>query len=417
MAAIPAKNKKDDSKESESKENPLAKAQANVLVISEELPKNTPTVHGVDFNKDRSIDYILNCYKVCGFQATNVGLAVERINEMLDYRLTMEEIKEDLKINGEKSNFAGCSKEELEIKMRDTRCTTFLGLTSNMISSGTREVIRYICEHNMVDCIVTTCGAIEEDVMKLFAPHYMGSFELKGRDLRLKGQNRIGNLIVPNNTYCKFEDWLTPILLTMLDEQKESFKKNPLNPIIWTPSKLIRRLGKEIGKLKNCRESVWYWCYKNNIPVFSPAITDGAVGDVLYFLSYKHEGFILDIARDIRGINDIALSAHKSGMIILGGGLIKHHICNANLMRNGANWSVFVNTGQEFDGSDSGARPDEAVSWGKIRLDCKPVKVYGDATALFPLIAAGTFAHPKHHNFGCKPKRKLAECYDIPQLK
>jgi len=25
----------------------------------------------------------------------------------------------------------------------------------------------------------------------------------------------------------------------------------------------------------------------------------------------------------------------------------------------------FINTGQEFDGSDSGARPDEAVSWGK----------------------------------------------------
>lgn len=36
---------------------------------------------------------------------------------------------------------------------------------------------------------------------------------------------------------------------------------------------------------------------------------------------------------------------------------------------------VYVNTGQEFDGSDSGARPDEAVSWGKIRTDAKPVKV------------------------------------------
>lgn len=31
--------------------------------------------------------------------------------------------------------------------------------------------------------------------------------------------------------------------------------------------------------------------------------------------------------------------------------------------------------GQEYDGSDSGARPDEAVSWGKIKLDANPVKV------------------------------------------
>ncbi|KAK3275721.1 hypothetical protein CYMTET_16165, partial [Cymbomonas tetramitiformis] len=70
----------------------------------------------------------------------------------------------------------------------------------------------------------------------------------------------------------------------------------------------------------------------------------------------------------------------------------KHHICNANLMRNGADFAVFVNTAQEFDGSDSGARPDEAISWGKIRMDAKPVKVYGDATLVFPLLVAQTFA-------------------------
>lgn len=96
-------------------------------------------------------------------------------------------------------------------------------------------------------------------------------------------------------------------------------------------------------------------------------------------------------------------------IVIVGGGVIKHHILNANLMRNGADYAVFVNTGQEFDGSDSGARPDEAVSWGKIRLDAKPVKVcsltlsqclnwdlylqiYADATIVFPLLVAMTFA-------------------------
>ncbi|CAM9686647.1 unnamed protein product [Choristocarpus tenellus] len=62
-------------------------------------------------------------------------------------------------------------------------------------------------------------------------------------------------------------------------------------------------------------------------------------------------------------------------MIIVGGGLVKHHTCNANLMRNGADFSVFINTGQEFDGSDSGAKPSEAISWGKIKIDAKPVKV------------------------------------------
>ena len=68
-------------------------------------------------------------------------------------------------------------------------------------------------------------------------------------------------------------------------------------------------------------------------------------------------------------------SPRKTGMIILGGGVPKHHICNANMMRNGADYAVFINTAQEFDGSDSGAHPDEAVSWGKICGSAKTVKV------------------------------------------
>jgi deoxyhypusine synthase len=91
-------------------------------------------------------------------------------------------------------------------------------------------------------------------------------------------------------------------------------------------------------------------------------------------------------------MNNQAIFAKHTGVIILGGGLIKHHISNANLMRNGADFALYLNTGQEFDGSDSGARPDEAVSWGKIRTTARPVKIYADATLVFPLLVAQTFA-------------------------
>jgi len=94
---------------------------------------------------------------------------------------------------------------------------------------------------------------------------------------------------------------------------------------------------------------------------------------------------------DLIRINDLALNAEKTGIILLGAGVIKHHICNANLFRDGANYALYINTAQEFDGSDAGARPDEAVSWGKIRGDAKSVKVYGDATIIFPLVVAGAF--------------------------
>jgi len=198
--------------------------------------------------------------------------------------------------------------------------------------------------------------------------------------LREKGINRIGNLLVPNDNYCKFEDWIMPILDKMLQEQQD-------DNINWTPSKIIHRLGLEIDD----EESIYYWAAKNNIPVFSPALTDGSLGDMLFFHSYKQPGLKVDILEDLRRLNGMAMRAQNSGMIIVGGGLIKHHICNANLMRNGADFSVFLNTANEFDGSDSGARPDEAVSWGKIKLTAKPAKIYGEASMIFPLLVAETF--------------------------
>ncbi|KAM4598561.1 deoxyhypusine synthase-like [Polymixia lowei] len=300
-----------------------------------------------------------------GFQATNLGMAIQEVNNMIEQRLMPVEAEE--------------GSEQTDSRPRG--CTIFLGYTSNLISCGVRESIRYLAEHNMVDVMVTTAGGIEEDFIKCLAPTYLGDFALPGKDLHQKGLNRIGNLLMPNDNYAVFEEWLLPILDQMLQEQNTKGTR-------WTPSKMIHRLGKEI----NNENSVYYWAYKHNIPVFSPALTDGALGDVFYLFSSKKPGLVLDIVEDICRLNDITMSARNTGMIILGGGVPKHHIANSNSMRNGANYSVYINTGQEFDGSDSGARPDEAVSWGKIRTDAKPVKVFADASLVFPLLVAETFA-------------------------
>lgn len=183
--------------------------------------------------------------------------------------------------------------------------------------------------------------------------------------------NRIGNLIVPNRNYCAFEDWVVPILDKMLEEQETS--KSTGEALFWTPSRIIRRLGMEIDD----ESSVCYWACRNNIPIFCPALTDGSLGDMLYFHTFKTapQQLRIDIVEDIRRINTLAVRAKHASMIILGGGVIKHHIANACLMRNGAESAVYINTAQEFDGSDAGARPDEAVSWGKIKADAPCVKV------------------------------------------
>jgi len=337
-----------------------------VLVSSEEMPEGSEKVVGYDFNQGVDHHKLLQSYKYSGFQATNFGLAVDEIIKMIECRkLPIPEDKIDVcKVNGVKNN-----------------CTIFLGFTSNMASCGVRETIRFLVQHKMVDCIVASAGGVEEDFIKCLAPTYIGDFSLPGRELREKGINRIGNLLVPNNNYVKFEEWLMPILDKLLEEQKET-------GVPWSPSKIIHRLGLEIKD----EESIYYWAAKNEIPVLSPAITDGSLGDMLFFHSYRNPGLTVDILGDLRIINQLAMKSVNTGMIILGGGLIKHHICNANLMRNGANFSLFVNAANEFDGSDSGARPDEAISWGKIRKDATPVKIYGETSLIFPLLVAETFA-------------------------
>lgn len=72
-----------------------------------------------------------------------------------------------------------------------------------------------------VDVIVSSAGGVEEDFIKCLAPTFLGDFRLSGKELRLKGINRIGNLLVPNDNYVKFEDWIMPIFDQMLEEQKK----------------------------------------------------------------------------------------------------------------------------------------------------------------------------------------------------
>eukprot|EP00193_Tetraselmis_chui_P015628 CAMPEP_0177781838 /NCGR_PEP_ID=MMETSP0491_2-20121128/18097_1 /TAXON_ID=63592 /ORGANISM="Tetraselmis chuii, Strain PLY429" /LENGTH=361 /DNA_ID=CAMNT_0019301997 /DNA_START=1 /DNA_END=1086 /DNA_ORIENTATION=+ len=350
---------------------PSVAAQA-VLVKSETMPDDAPTVRGWDFSDGADLDGIMAAMLTSGFQATALGQAVNEVNRMIQWRLSDEAVT-----------------KTTEQEWRDpavraaTRCKIFLSFTSNLISAGTREQFKYLAQNKMVDVIVTTAGGVEEDLIKCLGKTYLGDFSLKGADLRKRGLNRIGNL-VPNDNYCHFEDWIVPILDEMLAEQQR-------DGVNWTPSKVIRRLGLEIKD----ESSLYHWAAKHDIPVYCPGLTDGSIGDMIYFHSYKNPGLKIDLVEDIRLMNDHAIKCpppRKTGIIILGGGLPKHHVCNANLMRNGADFAVYINTAQEYDGSDSGAKPDEAVSWGKIRLDAKPVKVHADASIVFPLLVSQTFA-------------------------
>ncbi|MEK6919291.1 MAG: deoxyhypusine synthase [Nanoarchaeota archaeon] len=319
-------------------------AKANLLRKSEEI--SGLTIKGYDFDKGVNWENIIDSYSSTGFQATHLSRAIEIVNEM-----------------------------------RKNQAFIYLGYTSNMVSSGLRDIFRFLVKNKMVNFVVTSAGGIEEDIIKCLGSFILGDFKANGADLRKKGINRIGNIFVPNNRYVDFESFFQEILEELYQEQKKTGK-------IVSSSELIWKLGEKIDN----QESIYYWAAKNKIRVHCPAISDGAIGDNIYFFKFKHPDFAIDLTQDIKIINDTTIGLKKSGLIILGSGMIKHAILNANMLRNGADYSVYINNSQEFDGSDAGATPDEAVSWGKILPGAKSVKVFGDATILFPIIVAKTFA-------------------------
>lgn len=305
-----------------------------------------PKVKGYDFEQPFDFEKFMEAMAHTGIQATEMSRGIEIINTMLE---------ENAKI--------------------------YLSMTSNIISSGLREIITFLVKNKFVDVIVTSAGAIEEDVIKTMRPFVLGSFEAPGRALFEKGVGRIGNIFAPFDRYLYFERFMNPFFEKLYEKQKKEGR--PL-----CTSEFTRELGLAVDN----KESFLYWAARNDIPVFCPALTDGSIGDLFYFQRQKHKDFYIDIVSDHEKIINLVMEYEHSGAIILGGGVPKHYVLNANIFKDGLDYAVYVTTAQEFDASDSGGNQQEAMTWAKLKVNAPNVKIKSEATVVFPMMVAGSFA-------------------------
>jgi len=293
-----------------------------------------------------------------GFQGSHMGMAFNILTKMLD----------------EKKN---------------GKLSIWMSFTGNMISSGNREIISYLVKNRLIDGITTTAASLEEDVIKCIKPFHLGSFDIKGEFLLDESIGRIGNILAPMDRYLYFERFFNDFFKKLMKEFKgipctyevagemgEHIKNNPLTK-------------------KNYDKSFLYWAWKNKIPVFCPGITDGAMGDLTTFFKRKNPDFAIDVTKDNYELTRLLQNANKAGCIILGGGISKHFLLNSAIFREGFDYSIYITTAHEYDGSDSGGNQEEAISWAKIKPNAARVKVVADATLVFPLLVAGVLARLK----------------------
>jgi deoxyhypusine synthase len=257
------------------------------------------------------------------------------------------------------------------VKMKKEGARVYLTFTSNMVSSGLRGFFAQLIKLKIPDIVVTTAGSIEEDIMKAVGEKFIiGEFFSDDIALYETGVNRVGNLFVTNESYAKFEDIINPML-------KKLYEIKPR----WPTSELL----KEIGLMLNDENSILYQAAKNNIPVFCPAVTDGATGFHLFLFQQNHPDFVIDSVKDFSNILFAVSQDDKKGIISLGGGVTKHYAILSALLNGGLDYAVYMTTSMFTSGSMSGATTQEAKSWGKIKDDSDAATVIGDVTITFPL--------------------------------
>ena len=265
--------------------------------------------------------------------------------------------------------------KETIIKMKKDGCKIYLTFTSNMVTSGLRGFFAQLIKLGLVDVVVTTVGGIEEDIMKANKEDFViGSFSEDDVELYEKGVNRVGNLFIRTESYAKFEDLMKPYLKSIYSSNKRV-----------TPSEMFL----EIGKMLDDEDSILFQAARKKVPIFCPAVTDGAFGFHLFMFQQEHSDFVVDVVKDFSNILFSTSQDEKKGLISLGGSISKHHAILACLLNGGLDYAVYMTTASSSSGSMSGASTNEAKSWGKIKDDSDAVTVIGDVSVTFPLVMVG----------------------------
>jgi deoxyhypusine synthase len=263
----------------------------------------------------------------------------------------------------------------LERMFSDKNSYNFLSFPADIVSTGLRGALASAVKY--FDAMITTCGTLDHDIARAFGGKYrLGTFEADDGALHRKGVYRLGNIFIEKDEYgLMVENAFNKIMediYTSKDYKRE-----------YSPSEIIN----EFGKRMKDNGSITRQAYLNKVPMFNPGIVDGAFGTQLTLFAQDHD-FKLNVLRDEQALANIAFDNKVSGALMIGGGISKHHVIWWNQFKGGLDYAVYITTASQYDGSLSGARLTEAVSWGKIKEKAKYTTIDGDATIILPIMLA-----------------------------
>ena len=290
----------------------------------------------------------------------NEGMSIDKIFESLS------------KSGGFESRNLADGLSVLTEMINDKECINFLSFVGAVISTGLRGIVKDMIEKKWFDVVITTCGALDHDIARHFSNYNEGSFTMDDAELAHENLHRLGNVLVPMDSYG-----------TLIEKKMQLFLEEEYANGVreMSTEDVCKMIGKHLGD-----DSFLHSAYKNNVKVIVPGIMDGAVGSQIWLFVQKHSDFKLNIIKDADTLSGIIFKAKKSGAFMIGGVISKHHTLWWNQYRDGLDFAVYVTTAQEFDGSLSGALVREAISWGKVTKNAKQTTIHAEATTVLPFL-------------------------------
>ncbi len=262
--------------------------------------------------------------------------------------------------------------EILSTMINDKKCLRFVSFVGAVISTGLRGIIKDMLKKKWFDVAITTCGALDHDIARYYSEYKEGSFTMDDKELADQNIHRLGNVLVPMENYGP-----------LIEEKMQSFLEEEYQKGVreMSTADICKMIGKHMGE-----SSFLYWAFKNDIDVVVPGIMDGAVGSQIWLFIQKHSDFHLNLAKDSDLLSGLIFKAEKSGALMIGGGISKHHTLWWNQYREGLDYAFYITTAQEFDGSLSGALVREAISWGKVTQKARQATLHAEVTTILPFI-------------------------------
>ncbi|MFX1563541.1 MAG: deoxyhypusine synthase [Promethearchaeota archaeon] len=256
---------------------------------------------------------------------------------------------------------------------QSSKFLVFLSMAGPMVPGGLRHIIADLVRTKRVNIIVTSGANVVHDIIEAIGGHHIkGTMSVDDRELAEQHIGRAGDVFIETSAFEILEDNIHKLLSQIPEEKRVAGI---------SPSELLNEIGQQLKDAK----SILRQAYLQNVPIFCPGILDSMLG--LHLALFKQlQPFNLDGLKDMKILQEHVLEAKRIGAIILGGGLPKHFTLGANILRGGLESAIQITTARDEDGSLSGAKLQEGISWGKVKPKATFETVIGDATLLFPII-------------------------------